>query len=68
MEGADKKDLGDMFYVFSVIYKDLDENKYYSKGSDELLVFDLSNVLIWVKAKNKEIAEIIQERLQGLRD
>ena len=67
-KGADKKDLGDNFFVFSYLYNESPEKKLYIKNSDEKLTFDLKTVQEWTKNKNKEIAEIIRERREGLRD
>ena len=43
-------------------------NRFYVKNSDDRLTFDLKLVQEWTKNKNREIAEIIRERLEGLRD
>ena len=66
--GADRKDLGDMFFAFGRMYNESDDKNLYIKSSDTKLSFVVEDVITWTRNKNAEIANIIEERRLGLRD
>ena len=67
-KGVDKKDLGDRIVLLGHLFNTSEDKAKYSKNGPECLIFDLAEVLDWVKTKNDEIARIIEERRLGLRD
>ena len=67
-KGADKRDLGDMFFMLKHHYKNNPGKNIYIRDSPEYIPFDLERVKKWTKEKNAQIAKIIFEKSLGIRD
>ena len=63
VNGAFKKDFGDILCIRAEEYADNPDKELYKKNSDVALKFDPDSLAIWVKAQNDKIRKIIRERL-----